>query len=154
MASQHPRRGHSLRSGCIILPDRDEERMHLVCRPSVITEKIRNYVADFGIAIKGYDEIYGDLKKVPTCSKVLLDQGNVNYRLLTSIPEEAEVLNCPNPTEFMKAVKNETEQKNLHQSHLKEGVAFTRFMYWLKTKVGKEKITEISAAEPSGRFKK
>ena len=116
-------------------------------RPSVITEKIRNYVADFGIAIKGYDEIYGDLKKVPAGSKVLLDQGNVNYRLLTSIPEEAEVLNCPNPTELMKAVKNETEQKNLHQSHLKEGVAFTRFMYWLKTKVGKEKITEISAAE-------
>ena len=116
-------------------------------RPSVITERIRNYVADFGIAIKGYDEIYGDLKKVPAGSKVLLDQGNVNYRLLTSIPEEAEVLNCPNPTELMKAVKNETEQKNLHQSHLKEGVAFTRFMYWLKTKVGKEKITEISAAE-------
>ena len=60
-------------------------------RPSVITEKIRNYVADFGIAIKGYDEIYVDLKKVPAGSKVLLDQGNVNYRLLTSIPEEAEV---------------------------------------------------------------
>lgn len=55
------------------------------------------------------------------------------------------MLNCPNPTELMKAVKNETEAKNLHQSHLKEGVAFTRFMYWLKTKVGKEKITEISA---------
>ena len=31
MAPQHPRRGHSLRSGCIILPDRDEERMYLVC---------------------------------------------------------------------------------------------------------------------------
>ncbi len=40
-------------------------------RPSVITERIRNYVADFGIAIKGYDEIYGDLKKVPAGSKVL-----------------------------------------------------------------------------------
>ena len=116
-------------------------------RPSVVSEKIRTYVTGFGIAIKDYDEIYGDLKKIPAGSKVLLDQGNVNYRLLTSIPEEAEVLNCPNPTEGMKAVKNETEQKNLHQSHLKEGVAFTRFMYWLKTRVGKEKITEISAAE-------
>ena len=116
-------------------------------RPSVMTEKIRNYAAGFGIAMKGYDEIYGDLKALPAGSKVLLDQGNVNYRLLTSIPEKAEVLDCPNPTELMKAVKNETEQKNLHQAHLKEGVAFTRFMYWLKTRVGREKITELSAAE-------
>lgn len=35
-----------------------------MCVPSVITEKIRNYVADFGIAIKGYDEIYGVSKNI------------------------------------------------------------------------------------------
>ena len=31
--------------------------------------------------------------------------------------------------------------------HIRDGVAVTKFMYWLKTNIGKTKITEISAAE-------
>ena len=47
----------------------------------------------------------------------------------------------------MKAVKNSTELRNLEEAHRKESIAFTRFMRWIKTRVGKEDITELSAAE-------
>ena len=58
-----------------------------------------------------------------------------------------KVVQDANPTELMKAVKNETELSNIRNAHVKDGVAFTKFMYWLKTKIGKEKITEISASD-------
>ena len=47
----------------------------------------------------------------------------------------------------MKAVKNQTEMENLRKAHLKDGIAVTRFMYWLKMNVGKQDMTEVSAAE-------
>ena len=42
-----------------------------------------------------------------------------------------------NPTQYFKAIKNETEINATKNAHLKDGVAMTKFMYWLKTNVGK-----------------
>ncbi len=39
------------------------------------------------------------------------------------------------------------ELENIRNAHIKDGVAFTKFMYWLKTNVGKIPMTEISAAD-------
>lgn len=47
----------------------------------------------------------------------------------------------------MKAVKNKTEVDNTRAAHVKDGVAFTKFMYWLKTNIGKIPMTEISASD-------
>jgi Xaa-Pro aminopeptidase len=44
----------------------------------------------------------------------------------------------------MKAIKNETELKNTRLAHLRDGVAFTKFMYWLKTNVGKIEMDEYT----------
>ena len=47
----------------------------------------------------------------------------------------------------MKAIKNPVEIENLKKAHIKDGVAFTKFMYWLKTNIGKIEISEVSAQE-------
>ena len=41
----------------------------------------------------------------------------------------------------------------IHISHIKDGVAVTKFIYWLKSQIGKTKITEISAAEQLEQFR-
>ena len=38
----------------------------------------------------------------------------------------------------MKAIKNSTEIKNTRKAHLLDGIAMTKFIYWLKHNVGKE----------------
>jgi Xaa-Pro aminopeptidase len=48
---------------------------------------------------------------------------------------------------MLKAVKNEIELKNTREAHLKDAVAVTKFMYWLKTNIGKMEISEISASD-------
>ncbi|MCD8197021.1 MAG: aminopeptidase P family protein [Lachnospiraceae bacterium] len=114
-------------------------------RPSIVTDEIRNYLSKHGVEIRGYDEIYSDLKTLPAGTRVLVDRKNVNYRLLKSLPVSTVVIDQSNPTEIMKAVKNETEIKNIREAHRKESIAFTRFLYRLKT--GKANLTELSAAE-------
>lgn len=115
-------------------------------REGAVMDKLRTYMKENHIEIRGYDEIYQDLASLKTGQKILLDRQSVNYRLLNSIPSEAVILTAVNPTEMMKAIKNPVELANTKIAHLKESVAFTKFMYWLKTHVQTEEITEISAA--------
>ena len=56
-------------------------------------------------------------------------------------------MNAKNPTELLKAVKNPVELANMEKVYLLDSVAVTRFIYWLKTHVGKERITEVTAAD-------
>ena len=53
----------------------------------------------------------------------------------------------------MKARKNETEISNIINAHIKDGIAVTRFMYWLKKHVGHMEITEITAAKKLDSFR-
>lgn len=77
-------------------------------------------------------------------AKLLLCEKRINYRLKKEIGEKIAILDKPNPTTLMKSIKNAVEQENLRKSHLMDAVAVTKFMYWLKTNVGKVSMTEIS----------
>lgn len=116
-------------------------------REQIVTEEIRQYLKERGVRVRDYEAVYQDLSGLAAGRKVLLDKKNVNYRLLTAVPGQADVIDWRSPAELMKAVKNDTEIRNLRTAHLKEGIAFTRLMYWLKTGAGKEALTERSVAE-------
>ena len=100
-----------------------------------------------GITLRPYDGVYSYANRISPSQRVMLDTRRVNTTLLTSIPTGVPVLDRPNPTEGRKAIKNPVEIENMRQAHLADGVALTRFMYWIKTRAGKEPMTEISAAE-------
>lgn len=110
-----------------------------------LDDEIRGYCAGNHIIIKDYEEIYGYTENIPQDKKVMLDKNIVNYRISSGM--KAEIIQERNPTELMKAVKNETEITNIRNAHIKDGIAFTKFMYWLKNHIGKEEITEISASD-------
>lgn len=118
----------------------------LFADPSAFDPALREALAEDGIRLQPYDGVYAWANRLKSQQRVLLDTGRINARLLTSIPPGVKVVDKPNPTLAMKAVKNPTECDNFRKAHLADGVALTRFMYWLKTKVGKEPITELSAA--------
>ncbi len=109
-------------------------------------DEIRSYLEANGVELRPYQDFY-DYAAAIRGKKVLICRGRINYRLHRILKEHAEVIDRPNPTALMKAVKNPIETENLRKSHLKDGVAVTRFMYWLKKNVGKIPMTEISVAE-------
>jgi Xaa-Pro aminopeptidase len=67
--------------------------------------------------------------------------------MVNSIPEGVEILDQENLTLLPKAIKNPTEVENERIAHIKDGVAVTKFIYWLKKNVGKIPMTELSVTE-------
>lgn len=110
-----------------------------------LTAEIRNYLKENHVEVMPYNAIYEWLTWVDKDETVLLDLNKVNYAIVKGLL--AKIENQPNPTTLFKAVKNDTEIKNLFTAHIKDGVAVTKFMYWLKTNIGKTEITEISASD-------
>lgn len=113
----------------------------------IVDEKLRAYLNENHITTRAYDAIYEYVLDIPANAKVLLSAGQVNYRIVSSLNEDITIIDKPNPTLLMKAVKNPTEVDNTRAAHVKDGVAVTKFMYWLKNNIGKTKITEISASD-------
>ena len=44
-----------------------------------------------------------------------------------------------NPSQLLKSIKNDTEIKATKDAHLHDGIAVTKFMYWLKNKYWKNR---------------
>ncbi|MEZ3506140.1 MAG: aminopeptidase P family protein [Lachnospiraceae bacterium] len=124
-----------------------KEQICLFAHEEIFTEELKGKLRQEGVAIKPYDAIEETVQNLSDGKKIWLDSGVVNYRLTESIPESVEILDQSSPVVLMKAVKNQTEMDNMRTAHVKDGVAVTRFIHWLKTNVGRETITEMSAAE-------
>lgn len=116
-----------------------------------------------GVEIYPYDRFYEMLGSVAAqatkeekASRVWIDESQVNFRVLKElkkicVEEDAQagtsLLNKENPTTLMKSIKNETELLHTRRAHIKDAVAVTRFMYWLKKNIGSVPMDEVSVAE-------
>ncbi len=69
------------------------------------------------------------------------------------IKSKFKIVNREDPIYLLKAIKNRTEIKNMINAHILDGVALTKFLYWIK-KINKKKITEIEAAKKLENFRK
>lgn len=106
-----------------------------------------------GVELCPYDDFYSYLSMLHG-KRILLCGGRVSCRLKKELSEDVTVIDRPDPTTLMKAVKNPVEIENLRIAHLKDGIALTQFLYWLKTNIGKLPITEVSAARQLERFRR
>ena len=102
---------------------------------------------DNKVILHAYDDIYEFVKTIPADAAVLLHTSVVNYAITQNLNKEIRIVDRPNPSQLMKARKNEIELENNRKAHIKDAVAMTKFMYWLKNNIGKETITEISASD-------
>ncbi len=117
-----------------------------------VTDEVRAYCDKVGIELREYSEMMDFIQNVQIEGNVLCDKRNTNfltYKTLLEKTDAAKVLlkNEKDPTELMKAVKNETELTNIREVYLKDSAVLTKFIYWVKTNVGKIPMTEFTAAE-------
>ena len=131
-----------------------KEDMKLYIDERKLTDEMKANLAKDNISLRPYNAVYEDVKELCADSAILVDPSRLNYALYNNLPKGAKVIEKVNPTVLMKAMKNDTEIKNIKSAHVKDGVAVTKFMHWLKKNVGKTEITEISAAEKLEEFRK
>ena len=130
-----------------------ENELRLYANAAAFSEEIRSNLEADGVKIYPYDDVYSYVQSISSDKKVLLSRANVNSRLVSNIPSEVTILDEPNLTLLPKAVKNETEMENERIAHIKDGVAVTKFIHWLKKNVTRTTITELSTAEKLYQFR-
>ncbi len=69
------------------------------------------------------------------------------------IKSKFKIIKREDPIYLLKAIKNKTEIKNMIKAHIFDGVALTKFLFWIKN-INKKKITEVQAAKKLENFRK
>lgn len=124
-----------------------KEKVLLYCFEESITD-IREYLEGLGLDIREYHSIYDDIRDYGQSRRVLTDTDKINYSLYMSlVKSNAKILDHNSPVYFLKAVKNKTEVENQRQAHLKDAIAFIRFLYWFKNHLGKQYMDELTVAD-------
>ena len=114
---------------------------------------VKEYLERAGVTVMPYDGIYRMAEELRG-ERVLLEKCRVNYAVYRLIDGSNKVIDRMNPTAAMKAVKNKVEIENEKRAHIKDGVAMTKFIYWLKTNMGRIPMDEISVSDYLEKLRK
>lgn len=120
---------------------------YLFIQEGEVTDTLRAHAAKYGVTLLPYGQVVSFLKERTEKETALFDGANTSYTLYRTLQEKGETIDRKNPTELMKAIKNEVELSHMEEVYLKDSAAVCKFIYWLKKNVGKIKITEATAAE-------
>lgn len=128
-----------------------EDCFYLFLQKKALTPEVEDYAGKNGILLEDYHSVVDFLRTFHPDSDILYDQKNISYTLYRLLQDAAKragvsLIDQMNPTTLLKAVKNETELKNIREVYRRDSAVLTRFIYWLKQNVGKQEITEYSAA--------
>lgn len=116
---------------------------------SRLDEESKTLFAQNHIQVKDYEAIYEDVKTLE--GPILVDGNFVNSKIVYSL--NTEIVYAQDPIVLLKAMKNEIELANTRNAHIKDGVACTKFMYWLMQNINNG-ISEMSAQEKLQELRK
>ena len=85
---------------------------------------------------------------------VLIDSSTCSIFYKSIIKKNNSIIEKQDPIYHLKSLKNKIEIKNSIRSHIYDGAALTKFIFWLKNNFGTKKISEISAQEKLLEFRK
>lgn len=116
-----------------------------------ITKDVRTYCDKVGITLKEYSDVLSYVKEMKAEGNILFDKRNTNFLTFKVLLDKAKkedlrLINAKDPTEDLKAAKNGVELKNIREVYLRDSAKLTEFIYWVKNTVGKEPVTEYTAA--------
>ena len=130
-----------------------ETEVLLFIQEEALDDSARSYLEGLGVTVKPYDSIY-DYVKTLAGQAVMVEKSRVNYALCHNLDASCRVIDRMNPTALAKAVKNPVEMENIRRAHIKDGVAVTKYIYWLKKNIGKIPMDEMSVADRLEKFRR
>ena len=87
-------------------------------------------------------------------NRIWLDSLSCSLYHKNLLREKNKIIEKLDPAYFFKSIKNKTEIKNMKKSHILDGIALTKFLFWLKKNFRRKRITEISAQNKLEDFRK
>lgn len=131
------------------------DRVVLFAQRESFSGELIGRLAQDGVSLCPYGDIYGYLGTLPAGTALGMDPQVVNFAMTQAIPSHVRGVYAANPTVLRKAVKNETEVRHEREAHIKDGVAVTKLIYWLKKEMreGNTSLTEISVSDRLEQFR-
>ena len=117
-----------------------------------ITPQIKKAFKKKVIFIK--EELFVNYLRKIKNSKILIDKKTCSFYYEKNIHSSNKLIDIEDPIYLLKAIKNKTEISNAKIAHLFDGIALTKFIFWLKNNYKKTKITEVSAQNKLEKYKK
>jgi Xaa-Pro aminopeptidase len=126
-----------------------------------LSPKVMAYLKSENLKVEDYEQVEDGLKRYFEYN-ILLDPDEINYRLYEVVRNKGrqnglpktEIIEDESPVKRMKSVKNEREIAGFRSAMLRDGIAMTKFLYWLHTKVAANSpLTELSVSEKLERFR-
>ena len=124
-----------------------EEQIMLFTDENKIPLKLASEFDKLGIVMLPYEETAAILSALSPDSKILINPYTTSYTLFNSIPGGMKIIEDLTIPTCLKTVKNGVEIENIGKVMVKDGVALTRFFYWLERYSGSEPISELSLAD-------
>lgn len=97
--------------------------------PEKVPAELKAELEKAGVTCKSYDDITGDLNKLPETSKMLIDPSNCSVDHYRAI--NAQIIRGGTISRAMKAIKNDTEIALTKNVMVKDGIAVGQTFYWL-----------------------
>jgi Xaa-Pro aminopeptidase len=124
-----------------------QEQILLFTDENKIPVKLASAFDKLDIVILPYEETAGMLSALPAGSTILITPGTTSAALFNAIPQGMKIKEDVSIPTRLKAVKNKTEIQNFEKVMVKDGVALTRFFYWVEQNSGSVIMSELSLAE-------
>ncbi|MDD7762125.1 MAG: aminopeptidase P family protein [Firmicutes bacterium] len=131
----------------------DRSSATLFVNENKIDQTVNGYLKKHAVKIRPYEEIVDALKSLNKEDMVWLDPNMTSALHYKLIEENANIFESELPSTIMKAVKNEVEIANTRKAHIIDGVALTRYLFWIKDNAGKIDMDEFSAEEKLHEFR-
>ena len=101
------------------------------------------------ISFQKFREVVNDLKG----ASFIIDNQSCSVFSEKIIKSKFKIINKKDPIYKLKSIKNSFEIKHMIEAHKKDGLALTRFIYWIKN-INNKDITEVDAQNKLEKFRK
>ena len=129
----------------------NKKKVILFCDLRKIDKKINKHLKNIKIIDINFTQLF--LSKIKN-KKIQIDVNSCSILFEKIIKKNNEIIEAKDPVYLLKSVKNKIELKNIFKSHIYDGAALTKFLFWIKKNFKKIKITEIDAQNKLLKFRK
>ena len=128
-----------------------EKNVKFFCDLNKITPSLKKYLSKISfVEIRFVKKILSKINN----KKFIIDTSTCSLYFENIIAKNNEILNFQDQIYFLKAIKTKKEIENIKNTHINDGAALTKYLFWLKRNYNKKNITELSASKKLYEFRK
>ncbi len=136
---------------CHLLLD-NEKKIYLIANKTK-TQKLVHEKKLRQKQIINFKELDSLLKKNYLNKRIIIDRKTCSLFYENLLKKKLKVHKKDDPIYLLKSIKNKVEINNMIKAHIHDGVALTKFIFWIKN-INKSKITEFDAQNKLENFRK